>query len=109
MKQQRANHDHKASYSLGNDSKVSLVVDVPLLNQGDHWSLFAYWVIVYSGQFFFLKISEFGLLFSSVKMSINLTKNGLGNNLGTLFKNTSGHPACSFLHSECLKHTLTVA
>jgi hypothetical protein len=55
MKQQRANHDHKASYSLGNDSKVSLVVDVPLLNQGDHWSLFAYWVIVYSGQFFFFE------------------------------------------------------
>jgi hypothetical protein len=54
MKQQRANHDHKASHSLGNDCKVALVVDVPLLNQDDHIGhFFDYWGIVYSGQFFF--------------------------------------------------------
>jgi hypothetical protein len=53
MKQQRANHDHKASHSLGNDCKVALVVDVPLLNQDDHIGhFFDYWGIVYSGQFF---------------------------------------------------------
>jgi hypothetical protein len=72
-------------------------------NQGDQIGrIFAYWAIVYFGQFYenYKRIPNFlGNFFPPQKLCINFDKKVLGHSLGDSFKNSSGHPAYIQIHS----------
>jgi hypothetical protein len=71
--------------------------------QGDQIGrIFAYWVIVYVGQFY-AKISQYVVkilenFFHGKSNLLILAKSALGYILGDIFSNSSGHPAWMLRH-----------
>jgi hypothetical protein len=64
--------------------------------QGDQiWQIFAYWAIVFFGQFienYTSGANSWAAFYHSPSYVLILTKNWMGDILGGLFTNSSGHP-----------------